>query len=303
MTPHRTGPWTLLALAVLAACSTLPPDNVQLDAARQDYRQAESDPTTRDRAPMELRAASDALRRADDAWNQNSVATDVSHWAYLARQQTAIARETGLRRADEQAASDALVSRDQIRLAARTQEADSAQRSAQMAERETQAAAAQTAAARQQTFAAQRLSADTQSRNDTLESLLRDLNARQSERGVVVTIGDVLFETDTALLRSDGRRSVDKVADFLGRYPQRSALIEGFTDSTGTPSYNQALSSRRADAVRDAIVDKGIDRSRLSTQAFGEAHPVAGNDTSSGRQMNRRVEIVLSNAAGRVTPR
>ena len=119
----------------------------------------------------------------------------------------------------------------------------------------------------------------------------------------VITIGDVLFETDNAQLRSDGMRNIDKLAGFLVKFPRRSALIEGFTDSTGSDSHNQALSGRRADAVRTAMVDRGVGRDRLSTRGYGEAYPVAGNDSSSGRQMNRRVEIILSDEGGSVTPR
>lgn len=119
----------------------------------------------------------------------------------------------------------------------------------------------------------------------------------------MVTIGDVLFETGNAQLRAGGMQDVEKLAGFLKRNPQRHVLIEGFTDSVGSESYNVALSERRADAVRRAIVDLGVGRERLRTEGYGEAHPVAGNDSSSGRQMNRRVEIVLSDEAGRVVPR
>jgi outer membrane protein OmpA-like peptidoglycan-associated protein len=310
--PKLVLPTTLAVLALLAGCSTLPPDNAQLDAARSDYRIAQADATTRDRAAVELRAAGDALRRADEAWTRKDSVTEVDHWAYLTRQRVAIARETGLRRAGEQASKDALAGRDQVRLAARTEEADAAQRSAQSAQRDArvaqgdaQAAQRQSVAseqaaesARQQAQAAQRQTVDAQARTDELETQLRDMNARKTERGMVVTIGDVLFETNASQLRTDGLRSLDKLVEFMKRYPQRSALIEGFTDSVGSADHNQVLSGRRADAVQAAIVERGIDRARLGTRGYGESHPVAGNDSSSGRQLNRRVEIVLSDATG-----
>ncbi len=331
MTPRLLLPAALAALALLAGCNTLPPTNARLESARSDLRAAQSDLTTNERAATELRAAADAMRRADESWARKDAETEVDHWAYLTRQRVAIARETGQRRADEQASKDALLNRDQVRLTARTAEADAAQRSAQTAQqdaqsaqrdaqvaqrdaqsaqrdaqssqRDAEAAQRQSAASRQAAEASQRQTADAQARNDELEVQLREMNARKTERGMVVTIDDVLFETNAALLHADGLRSVDKLADFMKRYPQRSALIEGFTDSTGSQSHNQALSARRADAVRNAIVERGVDRSRLGTQGYGEAHPVAGNDSSSGRQMNRRVEIVLSDAAGAVAPR
>ena len=331
MTSHLLLPTAIAALALMAGCSSTPPNNARLDDARRDYRLAQEDPVTRDRAATELVAAGDALRRADESWSRRDSVTEVDHWSYLARQRVAIARETGLRRSGEQASKDAQLGRDRVRLAARTEEADAAKRSAQTAQqdaqfaqrdaqvaqqdaltaqRDAQAAQRQSMtsqqaaeASRQQAEASQRQTMDAKARNDELESQLRDMNARKTERGMVITIGDVLFETDAALLRSDGRRNVDKLADFMKRYPQRSAMIEGFTDSTGSQDHNQALSGRRAEAVRNAIVERGVDRARLDARGYGEAHPVAGNDSSSGRQMNRRVEIILSDVAGAVVPR
>lgn len=317
MNRHRFLPMTLVALAVLAGCNTLPADNVRLDQARRDYRAAQDNPPTRDLAAGELRLAGEALARADESWKRKDSPAEVDHWAYLAKQRVAIAEETGRRKSAEQAGVDAQLGRDKVRLAARTSEADAAQRSAEAAQRsaeasqrDAQASQRQSAAAQQQAEAAQRQAesaqrqtADAQARSSELEAQLKDLNAKKTERGLVVTIGDVLFETDNAQLRSDGMRNIDKLAGFLVKFPQRRALIEGFTDSTGSDSHNQALSGRRADAVRTAMVDRGVGRDRLSTRGYGEAYPVAGNDSSSGRQMNRRVEIVLSDEGGSVTPR
>jgi outer membrane protein OmpA-like peptidoglycan-associated protein len=331
MTSHLLLPTAVAALALIAGCNSMPPNNARLDDARRDYRMAQEDPTTRDRAATELRAAGDALQRADESWSRKDSVSEVDHWSYLARQRVAIARETGLRRSGEQASKDAQVGRDEVRLVARTEQADAAKRSAQAAQQEAQSAqqeaqsaqrdaqaaqqdaqaaqrqsaTAQQAAetARLQAEAAQRQTTDARARNDELEVQLAEMNARKTERGMVVTIGDVLFETDAALLRADGLRNVDKLADFMKRYPQRSAVIEGFTDSTGSQDHNQALSGRRAEAVRNAIVERGVDRARLQARGYGEAQPVAGNESSSGRQMNRRVEIILSDVAGTVPPR
>lgn len=157
--------------------------------------------------------------------------------------------------------------------------------------------------AQQQAAASQRDAADAQARSGDLEAQLRELNAKKTARGLVVTIGDVLFETGNAQLRSGGTHDVEKLAGFLKRNPQRQALIEGFTDSVGSESSNLALSNRRAEAVRSAIVDLGVGRDRLRTEGYGEAYPVAGNDSSSGRQMNRRVEIIVSDDNGRIAPR
>jgi outer membrane protein OmpA-like peptidoglycan-associated protein len=136
-----------------------------------------------------------------------------------------------------------------------------------------------------------------------LNARLSELNAKKTDRGMVVTIGDVLFDTGQSQIKSGGLRSMDKLVSFMQAYPQRRAMIEGFTDSVGSDDLNQALSSRRADAVRMALVGMGVASDRLAAKGYGEAFPVAGNESSGGRQMNRRVEIVLSDDGGVVAPR
>jgi outer membrane protein OmpA-like peptidoglycan-associated protein len=93
-------------------------------------------------------------------------------------------------------------------------------------------------------------------------------------------------------------RTAQKLADVLQQNPQRKVLVEGFTDSTGSSAYNQELSDRRATAVRTALTAMGIAADRVAIRGYGEAYPVAGNDTAQSRQMNRRVEIVLSDETG-----
>jgi len=317
MTTNRFLPLTLVALAALAACSTVPTANTQLDAARSDYRTAQASPPARDLAGGEMRQAGEALARADAAWTRGDDRATVDHLAYLARQRVALAQETGKRKAAELAVVNANATRDKVRLDARTNEAEAAQRSAtaaqqdaqasqrdaQAAQRQAQASLQQSEASQRDAQAAQRQADDSLARNRQLEAQLKDLNAKKTERGLVITIGDVLFETDRAELRSGGMRNVEKLVAFLNEYPQRKALIEGFTDSTGSESHNQQLSGRRADAVRTALVDQGVGRARITTQGYGEAYPVAGNDSSGGRQMNRRVEIVLSDENGAIVPR
>jgi len=317
MTTNRFLPLTLVALAALAACSSVPVGNAQLDEARRDYRAAQENPKARDLASGEMRLAGDALARASDAWTRGDDTDKVNHLSYLARQRVAIAQETGSRKASELAVTNANVARNQVRLEARTDEADAARRKAEAAQQDAQASQRQAQASQQQSEAAmrdaqaaqrdtqnaQRQAADSAARNRQLEAQLKDLNAKQTERGLVVTIGDVLFETDRAQLRAGGMRNVEKLVAFLNQYPQRKALVEGFTDSTGSESYNMELSGRRADAVRTALVDQGVGGSRIATRGYGESYPVAGNDSSGGRQLNRRVEIVLSDESGAIVPR
>ena len=154
-----------------------------------------------------------------------------------------------------------------------------------------------------QADAARQQAAAAHERAQSLDAMLRDLQARPSDRGMVVTLGDVLFDSGSAELRAGGLRVIDRLADFMREYPQRRVSIEGFTDSVGNDSANQALSEERASAVRSALVDRGIDPARVVARGFGESYPVASNGSGIGRQMNRRVEIVISDENGMIGSR
>ena len=136
-----------------------------------------------------------------------------------------------------------------------------------------------------------------------MEGELKDLNAKKTERGMVITLGDVLFDTNKAELRTVGTNSVQKLAEFLKEYPERKILIEGHTDSTGSSDYNQNLSDRRAIAVRDTLINMEVGGDRVSTRGYGETNPVASNETTSGRQSNRRVEIIISSDSDPIASR
>jgi outer membrane protein OmpA-like peptidoglycan-associated protein len=236
---------------------------------------------------------------------QHDAATEraVGGGAYVARQRAAITQETINQKAAELAVTDATANRDRMRLTARTKEADQARQQADSAQLASEQSRRRAEAAQQQAGASRMQAEDAQARNQQLEAQLTELNAKKTDRGLVITIADVLFDTNEAVLKASGARSVAKLAEFLQQYPQRNALVEGYTDSTGSESSNQALSSRRADAVRMALLGSGISGSRVATQGYGEAYPVAGNDSSGGRQMNRRVEVILSDDTGKISPR
>ena len=282
MTEHRIFAMTLIALATLAGCSSQPQRNALLEQARGDYQMAQGNPEVSELASGELKQANDALNLANEAAARGEKPAEVDHLAYLAKQRIAIAREAGSQKAAERAVNNAEAARDKVRLSARTTEADMAHRSADDARMDTRAA---------------------QARNLQLENQLKALNAKQTPRGIVITIGDVLFDTNRAELKAGGMRNMEKLVVFLKDNPQRKAVIEGFTDSSGSDSHNQALSERRADSVMNALISMGIGSERLSARGYGEAYPVAGNDSASGRQMNRRVEIILSDESGNISSR
>lgn len=130
---------------------------------------------------------------------------------------------------------------------------------------------------------------------EALRRQIAELNAKQTERGLIVTLGDVLFETGKSDLKDTASINLAKLAGFLNQQPGRALVIEGHTDSVGSDSYNQVLSQRRADSVKAFLIDNGVTPDRITSVGKSESAPVASNDSSSGRQMNRRVEIVIAN--------
>src|SRR5208337_2381343 len=121
-----------------------------------------------------------------------------------------------------------------------------------------------------------------------LQAEIDALKATPTPRGLVITLGDVLFDTGRADLKPGAARKLDQLAQFLTEHPDRRVQIDGFTDSVGTDSYNQDLSQRRADRVRSSLIASGIDPSRIASQGYGKEFPVADNTDSGGRQLNRR---------------
>jgi outer membrane protein OmpA-like peptidoglycan-associated protein len=130
---------------------------------------------------------------------------------------------------------------------------------------------------------------------DQLMKELSDLQAKQTERGILIRMTDVLFETGKSNLSLEVMRSVDKLTEFLEKHPNRYVLIEGHTDSIGGDELNLALSQKRADAVKERLVAKGVAEKRTTTRGYGKKYPLASNETPAGRQQNRRVEVIILN--------
>jgi OmpA-OmpF porin, OOP family len=146
-----------------------------------------------------------------------------------------------------------------------------------------------------QTIADERVAlVDIEGLNEELEDELAGLPTRQTDRGLVVTLGEeILFDVDQAELKPGGAQQLARVADFLLNHPDRGVVVEGHTDSTASDSYNLALSQRRANAVEDFLISQGVDPTRIGARGYGEQLPVATNDTAAGRQENRRVELLV----------
>ncbi|MDD5273553.1 MAG: OmpA family protein [Methylovulum sp.] len=267
MQNHHFFPISLIAVAILSGCGSVP-QNPALDVAHNNFNTARSDADVTSLAALELQTAGASLAKADAAFAHDEDEGTVNQLAYLTVQQVNIAQEVANRKTAELVVTNAAANRNEVRLDARTAEVN-----------------------RDHLLIAEQ------------QGQLDALNAKKTDRGMVITLGDVLFNVDKAQLKSGGIRNVQKLADFLAQYPDYKVSVEGHTDSTGSDEHNQDLSERRAYSVQSALVSDGIGGDRISTRGYGESSPIASNDDAGSRQLNRRVEIVLSDANGNIAPR
>ena len=290
---------TLIATATLmalAACQTTPGPNPDIAAARASLEQARNNAYVGRSGAVELQSAQEAMNRAETAWAADRDVEQTRHLAYLARQRAEIAMAIGNQAQSDERVKRFTAEREIVRLQARTYEADVAAANAQVAQ-----AAAQSA--QEQAEAARLLALQQAGRAEGLERDLADLKAQKTDRGMVVTLGDVLFDTGKSTLQPGGQRSVEKLVEVLSHHPERRVLIEGFTDSVGSEEMNLQLSQRRAETFRRALLNGGIAADRIELRAWGEANPVADNGSAEGRQRNRRIEVLFSDAEGRLATR
>lgn len=280
----------------LCACVTTPQPNAALESAHAAVQAAEADPYVSKYAALDLEAAKNDLAAADDAaLHHRDVA--IAHLSYLAAQNARLARMHAAAKADDARVAAGQAERDQIMLAARNREVANAKMATDEAKMQTNEAKMVANEALNQRDQATQEAARLQAEVDQLK-------ATPTPRGLVMTLGDVLFDTGRAELNPGASRKLDQLAQFLSEHKERRVQIDGFTDSVGTESYNEELSRRRADAVKFALTTRGIDASRISTQGYGKAYPVANNNDSGGRQLNRRVEVVIGGENGNaVAPR
>ena len=264
-----------LALA-LAGCASTPQPNAALVSARTVVQAAEADPNVNKYAALDLDAAKKQLDIAEAAAARHDDAA-IAQPAYLAAQTARLAQAHAAAKADDARVAAGQAQRDSIQLAARTRDVETAN-------------IATNTALGQRDEAADRAA--------NLQAEVDQLKATATPRGLVLTLGDVLFDTGKSQLNPGAARKLDQLAQFLADHPERRVQIDGFTDSVGTDSYNQDLSQRRADAVKSALVTRGINPTRIESQGYGKGFPVADNADSGGRQLNRRVEVVIGGENG-----
>jgi outer membrane protein OmpA-like peptidoglycan-associated protein len=312
-------------LLMLSACNTAPKKDLALERARAQLEQLKSDEELAGYAPLALGEAERALRTAELATGNENQRI---HLLYMANRQIEIARDIAQREqlqqefdALQKERSDMLVRAGQLETERARAEAEQARMlfaaSAEEAERERSekeaALAAQAEQARNAEMAkeeaaqAKRLAESRASevelarreadlaiqQADTLRQQLENLQLRQTESGVVVTLGDVLFETGQSVLLDSAQSSLAEVVDLLQSEPDKQIRIEGHTDSVGSAQSNLELSQRRADAVMASLVELGLDSGRVTAVGLGEDFPIASNEDEEGRSRNRRVDVIL----------
>ncbi len=314
-----------LLAVVLTACSSSPKKNLALEQVRAQLEELKSSPELADYAPLALGEAERALRAAETASGSD---TERVHLTYMADRRIQIARTVAQREQLEVELRALGDERNRLLLHASKVEAERARREADRARMMSQATAedadrariqaeeaqqreavsAKTAQqAREEADQAKALAASSATAADlarkeanlaaqqaqSLRRQLENLQLRQTESGVVVTLGDVLFESGQAELKEDARTSLVEVVDLLQSEPAKKIRIEGHTDAIGDAAANLKLSEQRAKSVQSALVALGVDASRITAAGMGEDFPIASNDDEEGRKKNRRVDVIL----------
>jgi outer membrane protein OmpA-like peptidoglycan-associated protein len=265
-------------------------------------------------APAPLQKAEDFLARAQDYYQRKQGSKAIGTVARGAVQSAEDARVLAIRTREQREQEAERQAMQQRTEQAQTQAEEEARQRQQADEdrRQAEQARADAEQARQQAEAAkaaadaQRQAAEAQARQaeqdkeETRQRLMQQLNqvlqTRESARGLIVNMPDVLFDTGKYTLKPGARERLAKVAGILQTYPGLTVQVEGHTDSVGSDEYNQQLSENRANSVREYLVTQGVPPTSITAQGFGKTQPVASNDTAAGRQMNRRVDMVVSGA-------
>ncbi|SIR90987.1 protein of unknown function [Aquipseudomonas alcaligenes] len=254
----------LLPLALLAGCAGQQSQQV-LAEAEASFQQVKEDPDVLRSAPKDVIRAGESLARAERLSSYLGSADDVTHYAYLSQRYSQIARQHADLVLNQERLARLELERERLQLALREAKLLGAQQQGQW-----------------------------------LEEQVVYLAASETDRGLVMTLGDVLFDAGRTELKASANRTILKLVQFLQINPRRNIRIEGYTDNRGIAEENLELSRARAQAVADVLVDLGIDARRMQVKGYGEAHPLAENASAKGRAQNRRVEILISDEQGKL---
>jgi len=288
---------TLIALAVssllIAGCASTPktPDGVA--QVRSKLTQLQAAPDLAVRAPVAIKDAEAAVSAAEKVKGDMPL---TKHLVFIADRKVDTARALAEAAQAEDQRTALNEQREKARLDARTHEADVAKADAANARADSAEQKLSADRARTDADAARAAAAAAQLESAELQRQIEGMNAQVTDRGVVLTLGDVLFSTGKADLNVAAAGNLGRLSTFLANYPTRTAVVEGYTDSMGSDELNRDLSQRRAEGVKAYLVGQGVAGERISAMGKGESAPVADNGTADGRRQNRRVEVVISNA-------
>jgi len=255
-----------LFLLALAGCATSPQAQQSLDQAHAAFDAVKDNADVLHAAPKDVIRAGESLARADRLSSYSGSDDDVVHFAYLSQRYSAIATEHGKLTQNNERLAALELERQRLQLTLREAKLLSVQQQGAL-----------------------------------LDAQMASVLTSNTERGLVMTLGDVLFDTGHSELKASANRTVLKLAQFLQLNPRRVIRIEGYSDGRGDAKMNLELSRARAQSVADMLEDLGVDAKRMQVQALGEAYPVAENASSIGRAQNRRVEIVFSDEKGHLS--
>jgi outer membrane protein OmpA-like peptidoglycan-associated protein len=315
----------IIVAVFLTACGSAPKKDLALEHVRAQLDELKSNEELAGYAPLALGEAERALRQAEAAAGDDTYRI---HLIYMADRRIQIARAVAQREQLEEEFDRLDDERNAMLVRASQLEAERARLEAEQARMMSQARAEDAQRAREETAQAQQRVAQSQrtaeqareeadqakalaassataaefarreadlaaEQADSLRRQLENLQLRQTESGVVVTLGDVLFESGQTQLRAEAHSSLVEVVDLLQSEPDKNIRIEGHTDSTGDAETNLEISERRANNVLKALVELGVDPARVTTAGMGEDFPIASNETEEGRGRNRRVDVIL----------
>lgn len=263
-TVGRTVIAAAVASVLLAGCAAAPTAPEGASEVRAKLTQLQSDSNLASRAPAAIKDADAAVRVAEQPEADRPLG---EHRVYIADRKVEIASAVAQTRYLEDQRAQLSAERASAQLDSRTREVD----------------------------AAREATADAREDTAELQRQIDALKAKPTDRGLVLTLGDVLFESGRAELKPGATSNLGQLVAFLAKYPSRTVAIEGHTDSVGGDDFNLGLSQRRADSVRSYLLSQGVAAQRVTATGAGESSPVAGNDSAAGRQQNRRVEVIISN--------
>lgn len=266
---------TIATVLVTTGCASKQP-NERLESAKATYERVSGSDVVNEHSTEDLNVAKLKLDSAINAWKNKRSKNEIDKRSYIAEQYALIAEQRSILSSNHTNIEDGKLMRTNVQMQLRESEAEKlAQKSAELEQKVLE---------REQQL--QQQLAELQE--------LKAMQAQNSDRGMVLTLGDVLFDTNEATLKPDATQNLMQVASFLSKYPDRTLVIEGHTDNTGDSEYNMDLSTRRAIAVKSMLASQGVEHHRIVSRGMGEHSPVASNANAAGRQLNRRVDLIFT---------